>query len=52
MIYKHPEVGMIVTLPRHRKELPAIIVKNVIRQLVNSGIATESEVRNRFRPYI
>ncbi|MGI4727003.1 MAG: type II toxin-antitoxin system HicA family toxin [Janthinobacterium lividum] len=50
LYYKHPSKQSIIILPDHgSRGLPAAITASILKNIISSGVATESEVQKAFK---
>ena len=47
MIFEHTKTGTVVTLPNKQGPIRPIYLRTAMRQILNAGIATEFQIRNK-----
>ena len=46
-LFRHPETGLVLTVPTHEETVRPIYVATIARQLANTGIATTASFNSR-----
>jgi len=47
LLYRHAVAGALVTLPANNQALREIQTRNVFRQIINAGLASEDELQGK-----